>query len=226
MIRLIVFDLDNTLAPVGKPVSGGDIALINEIRKKGIHIVVCSGKPVFYLCGFMRQAGLQDSIMIGENGGVIQFGIELPPSGYYKMTCSEDAKKTLSFLREAIIKEIPDIWFQPNEIMLTPFPSKAEEFDIIDDILNSNPEKLRDIEIYRHSDCFDFVPNGITKSSGLACLGKLLGIRPEEMLAVGDGPNDYTMFDYVGTSIGINLPDPARVTYNMNSITQALMFVQ
>ena len=77
--KLVVFDLDDTLAVTGQAVLPEDVKLLKEIEKTGIKIAVCSGKPVYYLCGFMRQLGINDAIMVGENGAVIQFGISLPP---------------------------------------------------------------------------------------------------------------------------------------------------
>ena len=82
MIKLIVFDLDNTLAPVGKGILPETIQMLKEIEKSGIKIAICSGKPTFYTCGVMRQVELDDPILIGENGAVIQFGVDLPPRRY------------------------------------------------------------------------------------------------------------------------------------------------
>ena len=79
MMKLIVFDLDSTLAPVGKGILPETIQMLKEIEKSGIKIAICSGKPTFYTCGLMRQVELEDPILIGENGAVIQFGVDLPP---------------------------------------------------------------------------------------------------------------------------------------------------
>ena len=54
MVRLIVFDLDSTLAPLGKGMGEKELELFREIEKKGVRIAICSGKTCDYLCGFMR----------------------------------------------------------------------------------------------------------------------------------------------------------------------------
>ena len=74
MKRVIVFDVDNTLAAVGKGMLDEDILLLKELEDQGNTIAVCSGKPSYYLCGFMRQIGLKHPVLIGENGSTIQFG--------------------------------------------------------------------------------------------------------------------------------------------------------
>ena len=48
--RLVVFDLDGTLAPVGKGMAQEDVKLLKKIEDCGIKLAVCSGKPTYYLC--------------------------------------------------------------------------------------------------------------------------------------------------------------------------------
>ena len=191
----------------------------------GMRIAICSGKPTYYLCGFMRQVGLRAPILVGENGAVIQIGVDLPPKDYHVAPYSEDAKRSIRLLRDAIEEVLPDMWYQPNQTALTPFPKSQDEFVIIDSCIEELTPQLKDIIIYKHFDCFDFIPNGITKQSGLQRLGKLLGISPEDTIAVGDGINDYPMFEYAAQSLGIHLEEPDRVKHNFQSIGDALTFL-
>lgn len=64
-IKLLVFDLDSTLAPVGKGMEEEDLKLFRSLEKSGKRIAVASGKTCDYLCGFLRQVGLRNPIMIG-----------------------------------------------------------------------------------------------------------------------------------------------------------------
>lgn len=226
MIKLIVFDLDNTLAPVGKGILPETIEMLKEIEKSGIKIAICSGKPTFYTCGVMRQVGLDNPILIGENGAVIQFGVDLPPRRYEVQKYSKEAKETIRFLRQKIEEAMPYVWFQPNEIGLTPFLTKQEEFDTVNQILETHKDQVNDVIVYEQEDCFDITPNGITKKSGIENLAKMLGVLPEEMIAVGDGINDYPMFEYAGMAFGINVQDEEKVDKNFISIIEALKHIQ
>ena len=163
MIQYAVFDLDGTLAPYDAATDRADIALLKEIENKGVQIVICSGKPVFYSCGFLRQTGLKEPIIIGENGAEMQFGYKLPPSFFYHMPYSEQAKESLHFFYKQIKEAIPDMWFQPNMVELSPFPKSREEFRIIDDIIQNNREHIQDIHIFKYFDCYDFIPMNINK---------------------------------------------------------------
>ena len=225
MIKLAVFDLDNTLAKLGEGIKRADIELLKKIEEKGVQIAICSGKPVDYLCGFLRQVELNSPILIGENGAVIQFGIDLPPKRYEKLSYSKIAKESIQYMREQIDALFEDMWYQPNQVGLTPFPKSQEEFVKIEKLLEISQEHLQEVEIYRHVDCFDIIPQGINKQSGLAHLCKIIEISPEEMLAVGDGVNDYPMFAFAGFALGVNVKDAERVNKNFESVTLALEYI-
>lgn len=222
MIKLIAFDLDNTLAELGKGIAEKDLKLLKNIERRGIAIAVCSGKPIYYLCGFMRQAGLEHPILVGENGAVIQMDVDLPPEEYYVLPYSKKAEDTIMLMREKITEFLPDIWYQPNQVGLTPFPKGKNEFQIIEDCLSEYENELEDVVVYRHVDSFDIMPVGIDKKRGMEFLGSLLEIRPEETAVVGDGVNDYPMFEYASYAVGVNVEAEERVNVNFTNITEAL----
>ena len=226
MIKLIVFDLDNTLAPVGKGILPETVEGLKEIEKTGVRIAICSGKPTFYTCGLMRQVELTDPVFVGENGAVIQFGVDLPPKRFEVQSYSREAKETLRFLRGKIEELLPHVWFQPNEVGLTPFLTTREEFNVINRCLEEYKEYVNDVIVYEQPDCFDITPNGITKKSGIAKLADMLDVKPEEMIAVGDGINDYPMFEFAGISLGIGVKEEDKVDKNFVSITEALEYIQ
>jgi HAD superfamily hydrolase (TIGR01484 family) len=225
MIKLMVFDLDNTLAKIGKGISDEDLSLLKRIEQKGVRIAICSGKPTYYLCGFMRQVELRDPILVGENGAVIQFGVDLPPRDYRVLPYSDAAKKSIAILRKAFDRLLPELWYQPNQTGLTPFPATQEEFDIIAACIEQNRSNIHDVTVYRHVDSFDITPNGINKFAGLAYLGELTGISREETVAVGDGVNDYPMFAYAGHAVGVRVADKTKVHRNFESSTEALQYL-
>ncbi|MCR5731826.1 MAG: Cof-type HAD-IIB family hydrolase [Sphaerochaetaceae bacterium] len=225
MIKLAAFDLDDTLAKIGKGISHADLSILGEIEKEGVQVAVVSGKPAFYLCGFMRQVEIENPILIGENGGVIEFGVDVPPARFYTLDYSEEARLAIEKFKREFSKAIPSLWYQPNHIGLTPFPAKPEEFDIIQSIVDRNSQLLEYVDVYRHVDSFDITPKGINKYKGLEKLTEILGITREETVAVGNGVNDYPMFDFAGLSIGINIPDKTRAKHNVASSYGALSYL-
>ena len=131
MERLVVFDLDGTLAEIGKAVKAENVDKLKEIERYA-YVAICSGKPIYYLCGLTRQLGLKNPIHIGENGAVICFGYDLPPSRYERVKVDKKARNILDKLRVEIEEKLGDgVWFQPNEVALTPFPRGEKEWKIL-----------------------------------------------------------------------------------------------
>lgn len=226
MYRLIVFDLDGTLAALGKGIEPDDVNTLRRLEAAGARIAICSGKPTYYLCGLMRQVGLRAPVLVGENGAVIQLGVDLPPRDYFVAPYSDAAKRSIRLLADALSVEVPGMWYQPNEVGLTPFPRDAAEFDAVQRVIDRLAPQMQDVIVYRHCDSFDITPDGITKKTGLARLGGLLGIPAEETACVGDGVNDYPMFEYGGLAVGVNVKDETKVDRNFASIGEALAFLE
>ena len=173
----------------------------------------------------MRQVGLDEPILIGENGAVIRFGVELPPKQYYKIPFPKETAKFLEEIKKMLQEKYPHIWFQPNKVGVTPFPTTEEEFQEIEDLLSVWLEGKNGIQVFRHVDSFDIVPAGIDKTTGIRCVLDKLDIRAEEMVAIGDGVNDYCMFEMAGVSVGVNVKEAFRVKKNCNSTLEMLEYV-
>lgn len=223
---LVVFDLDGTLAKVGEGAEAETVALLHKIRETGARIALSSGKPTFYLCAFARQLGIQDAVLVGENGSVIQVGTALPPTVYHKAKIPVITKEALKTLREMLEEEFGDrIWYQPNETALTPFPTYQEDFPKIRAILECFLTPEMEIKVYEHPDCFDIQYRHLSKGAGIQRLAQVTGIPPEQMISVGDYTNDYPMFAATGYSVGIHLPDPSRASINFPTTLEALTHV-
>ena len=223
-MKLYAFDLDGTLCDYGKGLLPETIASLRELEDRGDRVCICSGKPVFYLCGMLRQIGLREPIMIGENGGVVQFGVELPPEKSYHLSRNELAVSQLEALRKRLHEAFGDsVWYQPNEVEVTVFPKKREQFPLVAKYYD--PKVLSECTVYPLSDCFDALPNDVAKSTGLSFVCSLLGIGPEDVVAVGDALNDIPMLTFAGEALGIRFPDPSLVHRNFDTIGDALAYL-
>lgn len=220
----LVFDLDGTLAAPGQACEEENVHLLHRLEECGARIVISSGKPTYYLCGFVRQLGLADPILIGENGGVLQVGVSLPPPVYQEAALPCLTRRALKELREMMEERFPDrIWYQPNAVALTPFPHFQEDFPAISAILRDYITPEMELTVYEHPDCFDIAYTPLSKGYGIQRLAAQVGVDPAEMIAVGDWTNDYSMFEKVGYSVGISLPDRSKATVNVETLTDALL---
>ncbi|MBR2634367.1 MAG: HAD family phosphatase [Clostridia bacterium] len=223
----VIFDLDGTLAPLGKPCPEECARILRELEIRGVRIVISSGKPTYYLCGFARQLGLSDPVLIGENGAVLQMGIALPPRVFRIASIPSHTVAALKELRRLLEENFPDrFWYQPNETTLTPFLYHVEDFPALRAFVTDYLKPEMELCLYEHSDCMDIGYAHLSKGDGIRLLSEVSGEDPRNMIAVGDWTNDYPMFEAVGHSVGISLPDPARATVNVSSLFEALSHVR
>lgn len=52
-------------------------------------------------------------------------------------------------------------------------------------------------------DNFEVVKKGVSKGDALKILCEMKGIKPEEVMAIGDNENDLSMFEFAGTSVAM-----------------------
>ncbi len=226
MHKILIFDLDGTLALLGEGMYRENILKLRDIEKMGYRIALCSGKPVAYLCGFARQIGLREPILIGENGASTQYGIVSPPTRYWDHPHTPAASRQISEVRRIIDERCQGkVWYQPNTVCLTPYPQSPEVFDIIQQIIDEDSARISELVTYRHVDCFDFVPANISKQSGIAGLARAEGCTAADLVAFGDAVNDIPMFEFADISVGIGGSVNYPTTLSFDTIGEALDFV-
>ena len=225
-MSLIIFDLDGTLAPIGLPVPPNVAEGLKALERKGHRLAVCSGKPLAYLCGMLRQIGLSCPAMAGENGAAVQLGVDLPPLHRSVLPYPESARLKLVELRELIDRDFAgEVWYQPNEHMLTCFPHSDDLFEPIGQLIRDAGTVQAGLVVYRHCDCYDIIPEGVDKGAGVHELCRLLDTPVEDTIAVGDHDNDRPMFQAAHLSIGVGRSAPAEADMHFKSIGQAIEYL-
>lgn len=227
MIKLVGFDVDNTLCSLNSPVKSSTLNYLHKIKDYGVKIALISGKPAIYLCGFARQLGLSNTTVIGENGAEIYLDANVPPQDTMNITMGKS--KYLIMIKELLVKKFGEkIWFQPNNINVTCFYTNLEMKNKVTLYLKelfNNEIYFNNLEIYEHRDCCDIVVKGVTKGNAIKTLCERENISLSEVITVGDSTNDFSMFDISEISIGINIHHDYNVDYRFNDIDDALIFI-
>lgn len=73
MINTIALDLDNTLLNSQKQISPRNTDVLRKLHEKGMHVVLCTGRPINAIWNYIEQLGLTkpDDYTINFNGGLV-----------------------------------------------------------------------------------------------------------------------------------------------------------
>jgi len=224
-IKLIIFDVDDTLAEPNNPIDEIIIRSLKHIECLGIKIALISGKPSAYMSGMVRQIGLQKAIICGENGAFINYSSNFPPEKEIITPFKKHEIELLEKLKFNITNEFGQkVWIQPNRVNLTIFPKTKESKNDLSQFLAAISKKtfFDELKIYEHSDSIEVVPLDINKGNALKKIMSLEKLKKEEIIAVGNGENDIPMFKEAGISIGIKFHD---ATHTFSNIEKALEYI-
>ena len=212
MLQLVAMDLDGTLAPFNGAIQPKTIELLNQLQKEGVKLVITSGKPASHISGLVRQANLQDDVIImGDNGGIIWFNHEFPPKDPFIMTMTKEAALELEKIRNAILTKFGEnVWVQPNRCTFSLFSRGIdieEVFEFCDQLFET--EKIQFLKNFKTGGALDVIPKTIDKGIGLKYIQEKLNIPIEDTAVIGDGANDVPMF--LRGKIRITFPQSAKI---------------
>lgn len=228
-IRLIVTDLDGTLLSDKKEVSPRAAAAMRRARALGVKTTAATGRMHIAAAYFARRFGA-DAPVISCNGGLIKalsgetvFSRSFPPE-FAKEVIAECYKNDWYaqwYVGEQVYaKEFrPAMFtayrmidgFKINEIG-DDFARFAE--GVVQIVVRDNRgeiagigERLKErfgdsVSLQQNTVVsVDITPPGVHKAAGLAILAESLGVKREEIMALGDADNDLTMLQFAGLSV-------------------------
>lgn len=81
MIDVIALDMDNTLLNSDKQISPRNEAVLKALHEKGVHVVLCTGRPINAIWPYIEQLGLtrDDDYTVTFNGGLVVNNVSKMP---------------------------------------------------------------------------------------------------------------------------------------------------
>ena len=91
MIDLIALDLDRTLFNSDKEISDRNTRVLRALHEHGIHVVLCTGRPINAIWNYIEQLGLTqpDDYTVNFNGGLVVNNVSKQPLFEMGMTKDE-----------------------------------------------------------------------------------------------------------------------------------------
>lgn len=240
--KMVVMDMDDTLLKDDRTLSDENRVTIIEAQKRGIKVVLASGRPTYAMMGIAKELEMDkfDSHVISYNGAEIR---ECATNNtiFENSLTKEVAHELYDISRENnvhIHTYVDDVIITPAlnkytdiEAEITGMPmSRVENFkekvkgNVIKVLMVEHPDYLKEVEkklkpfvkdrlnmVISKPFFLEFMDKGIDKASALEKLINTLGIRREEIIAIGDSYNDRGMVNFAGLGVFMgNAPDDLK----------------
>jgi HAD superfamily hydrolase (TIGR01484 family) len=206
-IRLLVFDIDGVLTRGEAKALDLDLlkslAIMNQAARKNAElpaVTLCTGRPSPYV-EVMMQAIDGHLPAIYENGAGLYV-----PSGYKFLPHPDlirgpDMKVIRQRLEDTLIRD-GTAYFQPGkEFTLTLLPTEPADKPRLHDLTASALGMFDGaIDLASSPSCINILPHNIHKGRGIEFLCQQTGLKPSEMLGVGDSGVDIQFLSLVGFS--------------------------
>ena len=231
-VKLVFIDSDGTLKKTDGTISERTKKAIQENKKNGNRIIICTARPRYQTLEVMKEVGA-DSIIISSNGSEIYDSndnniifnsfidrdsvIELVEYAYRKdirlILTMEDYEYVTKDIRNSNQKLLSNTNYvdeltKCNVKQCMFIDKNCNEIYKIKDILSKH-DKLHIVdEISKNSSYdekwFSVANSACSKGNALTILSKYLNIPIENTIAIGNDKNDISMFKVAGLSVAVD----------------------
>jgi hypothetical protein len=230
--KLIFIDSDGTLKKSDGTISERVKKAIQENKKIGNRIIICTARPRYQTLDVMKEVGA-DSIIVSSNGSEIYDSndkniifnsfidkdsiIKLVEYAYSRdirlILTMEDYDYVTKDIRNSNQKLLSNTNYA-NELAKCNvkqcmfIDKKSNEIYKIKDILSKNDklhivDEISDNSSYEEK-WFSVANSNCSKGNALMILSKYLNIPIQNTIAIGNDKNDITMFEVAGLSVAVS----------------------
>lgn len=250
--KMLVLDLDDTLLRDDYTISTRNRERLIQAQEAGVYVVLASGRPTPAMLRYAEELKLKDfgSYLISFNGAMITdvkasetiFEQSLSKDQIHHLHdfSVENNVDIITYTEDAIISESTSKYIdveidltQMNFQKVDCFKSAVQQ-PAVKCIMLDEPTRLKDVEHILKTEnpdqsvaiskpfFLEVMPQGIDKAASIERLANMLGIKQEEIVAVGNAGNDLTMIEYAGLGIWVDnvtpeLRDRAQVIVSSNN---------
>jgi Cof subfamily protein (haloacid dehalogenase superfamily) len=231
-IRLVAIDLDGTLLNDSKQVSDRTLGAVAGLPQRGVKVVISTARPPRSVRHIYRQLAL-DSFQINYNGALIwdepraQPVFHRPMAGSLVRELIGTARQTYADL--LVSCEVMDRWFtdrhDPQYTTETGRLFKPDVICGVDDMCGQaitklmflgHPELMTAVEpllnpfaervtvVRADADLIQVMDRRVSKAIALMKIAEFYGIPMEQVMAIGDAPNDVGMLQAAGVAVAMD----------------------
>lgn len=225
--------MDHTLLNRKLEISSGNKDAIAKAMEQGIAFVLCTGRGVFGVDKYLKELDMlgKEGYVICQDGGTVYHlknGTLLKEISFSGEDCYEviDAAHRYgvdiqmyydrTLMAERVTERISRYMkIMETDIVIVPDATKYRG-KLTKVLLNGPREKLEQIKaeveqglqgklniFFSNIEFLEVTAIGATKGIAMLALAKDLGIKQEEIIAIGDGENDLSMLEAAGMGIAV-----------------------
>jgi len=205
VLKALVTDVDGTITDRRRRINTAAVEAIRTLVDAGIEVVLASGNTVCFMDGLCKMVGTGGTI-IGENGGVYrrEFSGTLRIPGNQKVCLTAFEILADYFSRKDIELELFGAQYRFADVAFARNIDADEARAVISD--RHLPVRVLDTGFAIHLQAL-----GVSKGTALRELAVEMGLRPSEMMAIGDSENDIEMLEAAGVGVAVaNAPATTR----------------
>lgn len=207
LVRLALLDVDGCItAGEAAPLDFDVLRQLQDLNRRAAEnpcipaLALCTGRPEPYV-ELLTQALGGYLPAIWENGA----GLYVPVEYRFRLHPLLDRARLDAFeqasalVTRALIR--PGLAYrQPGkEVSISLYPTERSSVEEIETLARQALAPLRgQYWVQGGLTCVEVLPEGIHKGSGVRWLLETLGLAPEQVLGVGDGPGDLEIFHVTG----------------------------
>ena len=184
--------------------------LANKINKLKNKLIICiaSGRGLIWLQSMYSKIIDDKIIILAENGNIALI------NGKLKQLFNYDAEYfTLRAKLKNAISKLPINGFEPKQIILTAnCPYKMEQ---IPRIIKKLDKKKQIKSMWVAGEAWDIQKKDVSKGAGIKKIIRLLKLKKENVITIGDGPNDKEMVEMAGIGVSADINDLEAEYYTL-----------
>jgi phosphoglycolate phosphatase (TIGR01487 family) len=195
--KIVAVDIDGTLTDGKKQLDPNAIIAVRRLEAAGIPVVLSTGNVRAITYGLWRFLNLSGPICC-ENGGVLWHNSW---GGPIVRADGSEAKLAANWLAERIDGLDPD-GIQTNQWRESEwclFPD--EDLEAVQHHIQSS--EWSHLSVVRTGFAIHLMEPHLSKGTGLEVMFEKMGWSPEDLLCVGDAPNDLPMFEFAHWSVAV-----------------------
>lgn len=236
-IKLIALDIDGTLLNHKHKVSSVTKEEIERAVSQGVHVMLCTGRPADFCHNIMEGLNLNGYLITVSGGEIwtpdrelIERKVHAPEMMETLYQLGEQMGLAMWLISTKQVYEngaYPDSFYEEDWLKIGFHTDDADKLSTMKQALS----KYDDLELTNsHPNNIEVNPFGVSKAHGLEKVCKLLNLTLDNVMAVGDSLNDYTMINQAGIGVAMgnaqqeikNIADYITETNEHDGVAQAI----